>query len=201
MHAAMATTSNWFGLPGPLPPHMALFQLIIGKWAHQAVYAAAELGIADRLKDGPRSSTEVARACAADEDATYRLMRALSNIGVLDERGGRVFALTPIGEFLRADVPGSLRGMARFIGYAPTWKAWGETVHSVRTGEPGFEHVFGENIFDWYATHREESAVFDEAMTALSTTEADAVASPSTSPASPRSPTWAADAATSSRRS
>ena len=167
---------NWFGIPGELPAHLELMQLIIGKWAMQAVYAAAELAIADRLKDGPRPSADVARDCATDGDATYRLMRALSNLGVLEEHDGRVFALTPVGQFLRSDVPGSLRGFARFVGYAPTWAAWGQTVHSVRTGGPGFEHVFGENIFDWYTTHLEESAVFDEAMTAVSTVEAEAVA-------------------------
>ena len=168
--------ANWFGIPGELPPHMELLQLIVGKWAMQAVYAAAELGVADRLRDGPRSSADVARESGTNGDATYRLMRALSNLGVLEERQERVFTLTPVGQFLRSDVPGSLCGFARFVGYAPTWTAWGETVHSVRTGQPGFEHVFGENVFDWYAKHLEESAIFDEAMTAVSTVESEAVA-------------------------
>ena len=167
---------TWFGIPGELPPHIELLQLIVAKWAMQAVYAAAELSIADRLKDGPRPSADVAADCGTDPDATYRLMRALSNIGVLEEREGRVFALTAVGQFLRGDVPGSMRGFARFAGYSPTWKAWGETLHSVRTGQPGFEHVFGENLFDWYAKHLDESAVFDEAMTSISTAEAEAVA-------------------------
>ncbi len=168
--------TNWFGIPGGLPPNIELLQLIAGKWAMQAVYVAAELGIADRLGDGARASGEIARECATDDDATYRLMRALSNIGVLEEREGRIFALTPMGQFLRTDVQGSLRGYARFVGYAPTWTAWGETLHSVRTGQPGFEHVFGENLFDWYAKHLDESAVFDDAMTSLSMVEAEAVA-------------------------
>ena len=167
---------NWFGIPGELPPNIELLQLIVGKWALQAIYAAAELGIADRLRDGPRASADIARECATDDDATYRLMRALSNIGVLEERDGRAFALTDMGQFLRADVPGSLRGFARFVGYAPTWAAWGETLHSVRTGQPGFEHVFGENAFEYFAKHLDESAIFDEAMTSISTVESQAVA-------------------------
>jgi len=168
--------ANWFGIPGELPPNIQLLQLIVGKWAMQAVYVAAELGIADRLRDGARASGDIARECATDDDATYRLMRALSNIGVLEEREGRVFALTPVGQYLRADVPGSLRGYTRFVGYAPTWTAWGEALHSVRTGEPAVDHIFGENLFDWYAKHLDESAVFDDAMTSLSMLEADAVA-------------------------
>lgn len=168
--------SNWFGIPGELPPNLELLQLIIGKWAHQAVYAAAELGIADQLADGPRPSAEVARECGANEDATYRLMRGLANIGVLEERDGRAFALTAVGEFLRSDAANSMRGFARFVGYEPSWRAWGETLHSVRTGQPAFELVFGENLFDWYGKHPEESAIFDEAMTAISGAESEAVA-------------------------
>lgn len=168
--------SNWFGIPGDLPPNIALLQLIVGKWAMQAVYVAAELGIADRLRDGPRASGEIARECGTDDDATYRLMRGLANVGVLEEREGRIFALTPVGEFLRADVPGSLRGYARFVGYGPTWTAWGAALHSVRTGEPAVDHIYGENLFDWYAKHLDESAIFDDAMTSLSMLESDAVA-------------------------
>ena len=168
--------ANWFGVPGELEPHMELMQLIVGKWAHQAVYAAAELGIADQLAGGPRPSAEVARRCGTNEDATYRLLRALSNLGVLEERNGRAFALSPVGEFLRSDVPGSVRDFARFVGYEPSWRAWGEALHSVRTGEPAFEHVYGESAFDWFAKHPVESAVFDEAMTANSAFESGAVA-------------------------
>jgi SAM-dependent methyltransferase len=167
--------SNWFGIPGELEPNMELMRLIIGKWAHQAVYAAAELGIADQLADGPKPSAEVARNCGANEDASYRLMRALANLGVLEERNGRVFALTPVGELLRSDAPRSLRDFARFVGYEPSWRAWGQTLHSVRTGEPAFEFVYGEPIFDWYAKHPEESAIFDDAMTANSGSESQAV--------------------------
>jgi len=167
---------NWYGIPGELPPQMELHTLITGKWVMQAVYAAAELGIADLLKDGPRSSADVARQCATNEDATYRLMRALSNVGVFEERDGRLFALAPAGEYLRSDVPGSLRAFARFVGYAPSWRAWGEILHSVRTGEPGADRVFGENLFEYFAKHLDESAIFDAAMTSVSSMESEAVA-------------------------
>jgi len=108
-----------------------MLQLITGKWVMQAIYVAAELGIADHLKDGPRSSTDIAGVCGTNEDATYRLMRALANVGVLDERESGIFGLTPVGESLRSDAPGSMRGYARFVGYEPTWTAWGEALHSV----------------------------------------------------------------------
>ena len=53
---------NFFGFPGDLPPNLVMLQLITGKWVMQAIYVAAELGIADHLKDGPRSSRDIARS-------------------------------------------------------------------------------------------------------------------------------------------
>src|SRR5262245_23559791 len=120
--------ANWFGVPGELPPELQLLQLIAGEWAHRAVYAAAELGIADHLAEGAQPSAEVARKCGTDEHATYRLMRALANIGVLEERDRRSFALTPVGECLRSDAPRSVRDFARFVGYEPSWRAWGDVL-------------------------------------------------------------------------
>lgn len=59
-----------------------VLDLITGKWRSQAVCAAAELGIADILKDGPRSTLEIATAIGASEDAVYRLLRALASLGL-----------------------------------------------------------------------------------------------------------------------
>lgn len=64
-----------------------LLDLIVGKWLSQAICAAAELGIADLLKDGPRSSTEIAAATGASEDGVYRLLRALGCVGLFTESG------------------------------------------------------------------------------------------------------------------
>src|SRR4029434_9781554 len=54
-------------------PPSSVLELLIGKWGAQAVSAAAELRIADELKDGPRPCAEIARAVGASEDALYRL--------------------------------------------------------------------------------------------------------------------------------
>ncbi|MFB2981369.1 hypothetical protein [Microseira sp. BLCC-F43] len=42
--------------PMEIPPQMALLQMVSGGWVSQAIYVAAKLGIADLLKDGPKSS-------------------------------------------------------------------------------------------------------------------------------------------------
>ena len=56
-------------------------ELTLEAWVSQAVYAAAELGIADALARGPLPLNELANRVGADADALKRLMRALIGRG------------------------------------------------------------------------------------------------------------------------
>ncbi len=78
-----------------------LLQLATGHIVASAVNVAAELGIADRLAGGPRSAADLARDCGANEDALYRLLRALASVGVFEEVAPRTFALTPTAAALQ----------------------------------------------------------------------------------------------------
>jgi hypothetical protein len=144
-----------------------LLRLINGYYVTQAIHVAASLGIADLLADGTRTSDDLAHEAGADPDTLYRLLRALASVGVLHEGDGRLFSLTPLGELLRSDVPGSLHGWAAYAGRPYFWAAWAELLHSVRTGENAFRHVHGQDIWSYRADRPEESALFDAAMKAL----------------------------------
>ena len=144
-----------------------LMQLLAGFRYSQAIYVAARLGVPDLLADGPRPNDEIAREAGADPDTLYRLLRALAAIGVLHEDDERRFALTPLGEPLRSDVPGSLHGWVLLIGRPFLWRSWANLEHSIRTGENAFRALHGTDIWEWRADRPEESAVFDGAMRAL----------------------------------
>ena len=47
-----------------LPPHVQLIQMATGAWVARTVHAAAMLGLADQLTDGPKSAAELAGRCA-----------------------------------------------------------------------------------------------------------------------------------------
>jgi precorrin-6B methylase 2 len=53
--------------------------------------------------------------------------------------------------------------------------SWTELLHAVRTGESAFKHVYGEPVFQWALKHPKETAIFQEAMTSISTVAAQAV--------------------------
>src|SRR5512135_420030 len=94
------------------PPQIVLQQLIQGFQITQCIYVAARLGIADLLKDGPRSSEELAQVTATHAPSLYRILRLLAAVGLLTEGDAHSFALTPLGAYLQTGVPDSKRNMA-----------------------------------------------------------------------------------------
>jgi hypothetical protein len=146
-----------------LPPPLQLARMISGHWLTQAIYVAAKLGIADQLKDGAKSFQSLASACGTQPRPLYRLLRALASVGIFAEEAGQKFALTPLAEYLRSDVPQAQRALALMSGEGQ-YHAWGELIYSVRTGKSAFEHIYGMPLFDYLACHPELGRVFDSAM-------------------------------------
>lgn len=141
-------------------------QMFGGAWITQGLAVAAELGVADLLASGPRRCEELAVQTRANSDALYRLLRALASVGVfaMDEQGR--FSLTPLAEMLRSDVPGSQRAFARMMG-EEFCQAWGNLLHSVQTGEPGFNHRYGMPFFEYMARYPDRHGIYDSAMTGI----------------------------------
>ncbi len=156
-------------------PLAALLRLVNGFQVSQAISVAATLGIADLLKDGARSSDDLAGATGTHPRSLYRLLRALASVGVLQELAGHRFALTPMGECLRSDSPQPVGPWAAFIGAPPLWQAWGNLLHSIRTGENAFRYTHGTDPWTFRARDAAAGALFDRAMTALSTSVAQGV--------------------------
>ena len=154
-----------------------LLDMIVGKWVSQAICTAAELGIADLLKDGPLPAAEIAAKTRASEDGVYRLLRALVQVGLFVEHASRHFALAPLGTGLRSDVPGSVRGFARFLGHDLNSRPWAHLIDCVKTGQPAFDLVFGMPVFDYVTKKPESAAIFNDAMASLSLSEIQALVS------------------------
>jgi hypothetical protein len=154
--------------PVMIPAPARMYELTSGTWVAQAVSAAAELGVADRLAAGPRTVEEIAAGIRAHPRALYRLLRALADVGVFEELEGRRFALTELGGVLRGDVPGSMRSWAMMVGRPFHRQAWTALADSVRTGDPAFELVHGQLGFDYFRDHPYDGGVLNDAMTAAS---------------------------------
>jgi hypothetical protein len=144
-----------------------VFQMASGYWVSQAIYAAAKLGIADVLTNGPKSVDEIANAVEADADSLRRLLRVLSMLNVCQITKSEEFELTALGKALQSGVSGSLRAIVLTLGELH-YKAWGHLCESVQTGHPGFWSVFGSPMFDFLEKNSNSGEIFNLAMTDFS---------------------------------
>jgi hypothetical protein len=158
-----------------VPPPVALLELTQGSMMTQAIYVAAELGIADVLRDGPLTVDEIAGAVDANPDAVHRLLRLLASYSIFAEQNDGRFKLTPMADALRSDAPVSMRGIALLMGHPTHWEDWSHLVSAVRTGEPVVPKLRGMGAFEFLETNPEYGAVFYQGMTNLSDLETDPI--------------------------
>ncbi len=170
----MSGQSNPQRSPEPSPAAV-LSQLLRGSLVTQLIYVAAKLGIADLLKDGPKSGTELAASVQAHPRALYRVLRGLASLGIFAENEHGRFELTPLAEPLQTDAPGSLRGSATFYGERWWWQPCGELLHSVRTGRTAFDQLHGMVIYEYLDQHRGAAGIFNQHQTNMTVLDSAAV--------------------------
>lgn len=153
-----------------LPPQAVMMQMSSGYWMTQLIYAAAKLGIADLLQDGPKSYEEIATSTETDAKSVYRVMRTLASAGVFTETEQGYFGLTPLAGSLRSGIPGSMRAMAIMFG-EEQYQAWGNILYSLQTGKSSFEHMYGTPMFKYFVDNPVPGEIYEEAMTSVSAAE------------------------------
>ena len=162
-------------LSQPLPsqppdPGQLLMQMSTGFMVSSALYPVTKLGIADLVAEAPQPVSKLAETTGANEDALYRVLRALSSIGIFAEVSPRTFGLTPIANLLRSDVNGNLRELVLWVTNEFHFKVWGQLTHSVLTGQPSVEKVYGKACFELFPELPETNVEFNNAMTNISAT-------------------------------
>ena len=143
-----------------------LTQLLMGAALSRAVCTVAELGIPDHIESGsPQTAEYLAQATGAHERSLYRILRFLASHGLFHENDNHQFDHTPLSQVLRSDSDGSFRAAAQM--FHRILPAIDGLHHSAMTGEPGFNKIFGQPLFDYVGTHPELAAIFDAGMTAI----------------------------------
>ena len=154
-----------------------MLQIISGFWISRSVYVIGKLGIPDLLQTGPKTAEELAAATNTDAPSLFRILRALVSVGVLKSAEGGRFAQTPLSETLVTDAPGSLRWFAISELGQEHYPAWGNLMHSVKTGEIAFDNFFGVDIWKYFQQNPEDAAVFNNSMSNMTAAVNDALTS------------------------
>ncbi|WP_240528760.1 methyltransferase [Streptomyces humi] len=136
-----------------------------------ALRAAAVVGVADHLADGPRTAAELARATRTDARSLYRVLRLLATRGVFEEDAVGRFRLTAAGDALRTDAPCSARSAVLMNTDRSMWLPTADLSRCVTEGTSAFEHLFGLPFFEYFAQDEDTADVFHTGMAAMSDAE------------------------------
>jgi hypothetical protein len=149
-----------------IPPPIQMLQLISGFWIARCIYVVAKLGLADLIKDESKTADDLAAATGTHGPSLFRVLRALASVGVITQDDHNRFGATALSDTLR-DEPGSIRAFAMTELGEEHYPAWGELLHSVRTGGIAFDQAFGENCWEFFAKHPENAKIFNDAMSGM----------------------------------
>jgi O-methyltransferase domain len=149
-----------------------LVQMATAHWVSRLLYVAAQMNLADRLADGPRTAEELARSTATDA-RSYRMMRTLASLGLFTEGPSHLFSLTLLGEAFKT---GTNRATVLTVAGDLVTKSLEQLPYSVQTGKSGFEKAFGMPFFEYLANHPADASMFSETMVGFHGLEPAAVA-------------------------
>jgi hypothetical protein len=161
--------------PDTIPIPLRLSHLIMGAWKPQVIYVATVLGLPDELARGRRRPEELAAAVDVPAPTVRRLLRALVALELCVEKTGE-YELTPMGDYLRADAPDTMRNWALLWGRPNLWTGWGRLLDAVKTGQTAPALLSGKGTFEWMAEDPEGHAIFNASMAELTRRHARAVA-------------------------
>ena len=148
-------------------PQVAMFQIISGFWISRGVFVIAKLGIPDILKTVPKRRRNSRAATDTHAESLFRVLRALVSVGVLATDNENRFSNTPVSETLVTDAPGSLRWFTISELGQEHYPAWGNLMHSVKTGEIAFDNFFGNDIWAYFRNNPEDATVFNNSMSGI----------------------------------
>ena len=138
------------------------FRLVSGFRFTQMVRAVAQLKIPDLVVSGALTADDLATATGVQADPLRRIMRSLVTVGVFSETDDGGFGATSISEWFR-DQPGSMRSTVLMLASDP-YVAFGDLMHTLKTGEPAFEHLFHMSRWEQLAKEPDKAVHFNSAM-------------------------------------
>ena len=156
------------------PPQQRLLELITQSWTAQAVYVAAELGIADLLRGGSHEAVMIWQRKWVLTQLPSTVFCALTTIDICTQDKGGHFSMTPMGELLGTDEPDSLRHWTIWWGKY-LWPVWGQLLYSVKTGKSARTLLTGTEGFKHLESDPQAAAIFNRALAELTRLEAQNV--------------------------
>lgn len=143
------------------------------------IYAAmatlSRLRVFDELRNGPRTSAELAQAVGADEKALLLLLRAVSSVGLLKQRGHRTYALNRVSQRFCSDSPFPAGAWSEMMMDALS-PLYPKLPGAVESGESLIKFGTGTTCWEYLLTIPNGTELHDRSMNAWTTRAIDCIA-------------------------
>lgn len=150
---------------------MALTNIGLGYFYSAALRAVAELGVADLLADGAKSSHELAAATGTSPAHLHRVLRSLAGHGLFAQDAAGRFQLTTATSLLRSSHECSLRDAVLMMTSDAFLEAGIHLLDALENGGNAFEAIHGISYFEHLQRTPAASHVFHAGMANFSNTE------------------------------
>jgi O-methyltransferase domain len=153
-----------FSQKATISPRSLMLQASLGPIVTKAIAVVAQLNIADLLVEMPQSADELARATGTHAPYLYRLLKFLASLDVFAEDEQGRFALTPLSDTLRTDVPDSPRDWILLSAEPWRWELAQAMMEVVSSGKSAYEHIYQKTAYTVFAENPEFGMTFNKAM-------------------------------------
>jgi C-methyltransferase len=139
----------------------------------RCLHVIADAGVADAVGPDGATPAAIAATTGLSADAVDRMLRLLAAHGIFEHGPGGTYRHNAASELLRSEHPRSLRSYVRMTGMPSFWDRYTELHAAARAGQR--PHTMA-SLVEYFASHPEESAIFNAAMVSKSRTVLPAVA-------------------------
>jgi hypothetical protein len=146
------------------PANVAIIEMVQNFYVSRAIGVAADLNLAEHLRNSEKSIKELATLTNAHEESLYRLMRMLSSQGVFVETKNKCFKNNRLSKSL-LDQQDSMRHMIIHQVNGINWNMFKELDHVVKTGENAAQKVLGMDVFEYLEKNPDKNEIYNHAMT------------------------------------
>ncbi|MCG5258982.1 methyltransferase [Cupriavidus gilardii] len=147
-----------------------VLDMAMGYSVQAALRVAAMLGLADHLRDGPKTAAELGAATESEPRRLTQVLRLLCTREVFREDEQGRYHLTPAAENLRSDHPRSLRDAVMMITHPALWNSASQLIETVK-GRSAFKKSSGMYFWEYWAKAEQDQEHFDVGMRSMSLPE------------------------------
>jgi hypothetical protein len=159
------------------PPPFRLIQIGSAFWQSRLIYVAAHLDIATVLAGDSLHVDQIATRVSSHPDATYRMLRMLSAMGIFEESSPRTFKNNKLSNCLREGDPQNIRAMIMMHNSPEMSLPWYQQLEAgIKSGDAPFSLTHQQELFAYTQSHTEFSALFSSAMDNVESLSGDSYA-------------------------